>query len=106
MKSDKTVRYSCRHKKQVWECMIKDIAKNHEITSFTICGRSSEYRVHLIQLNSSSWIDIPEISVSSQLSSLQDVFWNSEEIGYAMNSIADGIMIAEALKIIGKLQIK
>lgn len=103
MKLDKTIRYSCNYKKQTWECKMKNISKNHEITSFTICGRSSEYKVHLIQLNKRSWIDIPEIGISSQLSSLQDVFWNSEKIGYVMNSIIDGIMIAEALKIISEL---
>ena len=100
MKSDKTIRYNCRYKKQVWKCEIRNIKKINEITSFSISGRKRRYDIYLIQLGQERWIGIPEINVSSPLSTLDDIFWNSERIGNIMHSIIDGVMIAEGLKLI------
>lgn len=58
MKSDKTIRYNCRYKKQVWKCEIRNIKKINEITSFSISGRKSRYDIYLIQLGQERWIGI------------------------------------------------
>lgn len=103
MKSDsRIIIYNCRYKNQVWRCEIKDIKKSDKITAFSIRGRSSYYKIYLVDSGEERWIGIPEINKSSPLSSLEDTFWNSEKIGDIMNSIIDGITIAEGLKIINK----
>ena len=43
------------------------------------------------------------MGISSELSYLDDTFWNSEQIGHQLNSIIDGLTIANGLKLIGKL---
>ena len=66
-------------------------------------GRESRYQVYLVKLNGKQWIGIPEMGISSELSYLDDTFWNSEQIGHQLNSIIDGLTIANGLKLIGKL---
>ena len=74
---------------------------SHWIKSAVILKRrKSRYDIYLIQLGQERWIGIPEINVSSPLSTLDDIFWNSERIGNIMHSIIDGVMIAEGLKLI------
>lgn len=103
MKSDsRIIIYNCRYKNQIWRCEIKDIKKSDEITAFSIRGRSSYYKIYLVDSGKERWIGIPDINIASPLSSLEDTYWNSEKIGDIMNSIIDGITIAEGLKIINK----
>ena len=77
--------YECTYENRSWECIL------------------SRYQVYLVKLNGKQWIGIPEMGISSELSYLDDTFWNSEQIGHQLNSIIDGLTIANGLKLIGKL---
>ena len=58
------------------------------------------YRVYLIEFGKTRWLDIPEMGISSELSCLDDIFWNSEKLAEHTSSIIDGLTIANGLKII------
>ena len=100
MRLDKKITYICNYKNTSWQCVLKDISIDDRITGFTVSARGSRYRVYVINFDMKRWLDIPGIGVSSELSSLDDIFWNSEKIACYMNSIIDGLTIAKGLSII------
>lgn len=95
--------YECTYGNRSWECILSHIIKGKEVVGFTVTGRESRYQVYLVKLNGKQWIGIPEMGISSELSYLDDTFWNSEQIGHQLNSIIDGLTIANGVKLIGKL---
>lgn len=77
MKSDKEEpAYECSCKNMRWNCKIKDIEHTKQITGFTVSGKGS---ICLIEFSKTRWLDIPETGISSELSCLDDIFWNSEK---------------------------
>lgn len=90
--------YFAQYKETRWCCKIKNIEKSENIISFTVEGRGSSYRVFLIKFKETMWMDIPVMNISSELSSLDDIFWNSDKIGELLNSIIDGITIAKGIE--------
>lgn len=104
MKSEnKRMTYMCSYNKEEWSCEIKDVNYTKQITGFTVSGRGSSYRVYLVELGRKRWLDIPVLGLSSELSGLDDVFWNSEKLASSLNSIIDGLTIAKGLKMIQEI---
>ena len=101
MKTNKIL-YTAEYKKEKWICEINTIKQKNNIITYTVNGRGSKYEIYLMNFENKMWIDIPIMKISSELSTLDDTFWNSEQIGIALKSYIDGITIANSLKIVGK----
>lgn len=90
--------YFAEYEDTRWCCKIKNIEKIENIISFAVEGRGSSYRIFLIKFKELIWLDIPVMNISSELSRLDDIFWNSDKIGELLNSIIDGITIATGIE--------
>lgn len=96
------INYKSTYNEEIWTCTIKDVVYNTYMMAFTLTARESRYRCYLVSNEEKNWIAIPEMEISSELSYLDDVFWNSEQLGRILNSIIDGTSIAMGLKEIKK----
>lgn len=98
-----TIEYLCHYKNKYWHCKIENIERSEQITGFTVSGRGSSYHVYLIEFQKRRWLDIPVMGISSKLSDPDDIFWNSEKLTEKLNSIIDGITIANGIKMLSRM---
>jgi len=99
--------FECYHsdsdeqKKQSWICEVKQFIKTDTGFEAEITGRGSRLYIIVSNYQYGKYICIPGLQVSSELASLDDCFWNSEQLSMAI-SIIDAITVANALRGISK----
>lgn len=84
-------------KKEHWECRV-DYVKNYGSNS-EILLISKSYIFLTVCKSSRGYIAcIPDFRASCYIDDFNDTFWNTAKLSAALNSVFDGITIAQALK--------
>lgn len=95
-----SIRFECTMKKgkkiESWFGMITSLTKFGSHYEFKIESRSG-FIVVIGRTNYGNFACIPDYDIGCHLSTLNDLFWNSERLSSIMNEV-DAITVAHALK--------
>ena len=98
------IKFECAMKKgkktEIWSGMITSLTKFGNHYELKIESRSG-FIVVIGKTNQGNFACIPDYDVGCHLSTLKDLFWNSERLCAIMNKV-DGITVAHALKAIAE----
>lgn len=98
------IRFECTMKKggktEIWSGMITNLTKFGSHYEFKIESRSG-FIIVIGRTNYGNFACIPDYDVGCHLSTLRDLFWNSERLCAIMNKV-DGITVAHALKAVAE----
>lgn len=86
---------------QIWKGHLQGIRKEGKTIEAQISGKGSRMQVIIGEYAYGNYICVPDWGIGSPLGSLDDRFWNQEQLERHM-SRSDAITIAEALNMIKK----
>jgi|LSQX01.1.fsa_nt_gb hypothetical protein len=84
-------------RKEVWECRL-DYLKNYGSTCEIQLSSLSSIFLSISKSSRGYLACMPDFGAGCYLASFDDVFWNTEKLSVTLDSMADGITIANALK--------
>ncbi len=90
--------FICNDKSEEWVGKIINLKNLPNYYEFKIESRSSIYAV-IGKMSRGNFACFPDFNVGCHLSSLNDLFWNSEKLTEILG-VADGLTVAYALKYI------
>lgn len=90
--------YACD---QIWEGRVLKVIKNKDTLEADIEGKGSAMHVIVGKYQNGQYLCMPGWGVGSELTSLDDSFWNQEQLERYLSK-ADAITITEALKTISQ----
>jgi len=93
--------YRCKHELESWLCQIHMI-KSKEPYEMNLDVNGNRYHMIVGSHSYGNYLCIPNWSIGSELASLCDTFWNTEQLMRILPT-KDAIGIAEGIKLIGSI---